>query len=174
MEIPTGILIVIAVVYLGLAVAAASVASVKGRSGWGWFVLGLIFPIAILFVAAASPYPGKDSSHEGELGTGERSGKQKPPPGKQKPSPWIGSIWNRVIRHQGDKFCTKRNLEFTYHATEDGLVTSLTKTVIPKRSFEVALSLVPFDGPGEISGKVIGSAYVWAILHDDRIRQDDY
>ena len=167
MEIPTGIFIAIAVVYLGLAVAAASIVLVKGRSGWGWFVLGLIFPIAILFVAAASPLPGKGSPLDGGAGTGERNGRQKTPP-------WIGLIWSRIFLYQGETFLTKNNLEFTYRATENGLVTTRTETVIPKRSFEVALTLVPLEGPGEISNKVIGSTYVWAILHDERIRKDDY
>ncbi|MDE2904494.1 MAG: hypothetical protein OXQ28_00250 [Acidobacteriota bacterium] len=52
--------VAIGVVYLGLAVAAGVVAATNGRSGFGWFILGLIFPFAILFVAIAQPVPKRD------------------------------------------------------------------------------------------------------------------
>ena len=49
------ILIAAGVVYLGLAIASGKIAEDKGRSGFGWFFLNLIFPFAILFVAIAAP-----------------------------------------------------------------------------------------------------------------------
>lgn len=48
-------IIAICIAYLGLALVTGIVASRKGRSGFGWFILGLIFPFAILFVAIAQP-----------------------------------------------------------------------------------------------------------------------
>ena len=52
------ILIIGALIFIGLAIGSAMIASRKGRSGFGWFVLTLIFPIAILFVAIAGPVSG--------------------------------------------------------------------------------------------------------------------
>ena len=52
------ILIIGVLIAIGLAIGSAMIASSKGRSGGGWFVLTLIFPIAILFVAIAGPVSG--------------------------------------------------------------------------------------------------------------------
>ena len=52
------ILIVAVLIAIGLAFGSAMIASSKGRSGGGWFLLTLIFPIAILFVAIAGPVNG--------------------------------------------------------------------------------------------------------------------
>jgi tetratricopeptide (TPR) repeat protein len=51
-------LIVGALIFIGLAFGSAMIASRKGRSGFGWFLLTLVFPIAILFVAIAAPVSG--------------------------------------------------------------------------------------------------------------------
>ena len=47
--------IFITLIYLVLACISWGVAAGKGRSGIGWFVISLIFPIAILFVLIAPP-----------------------------------------------------------------------------------------------------------------------
>ena len=52
------ILIIAVLIAIVLAFVSAMIASGKGRSGFGWFVLTLIFPIAILFVAIAGPVSG--------------------------------------------------------------------------------------------------------------------
>ena len=52
------ILIVGVLIMIGIAFGSAIIASSKGRSGFGWFFLTLIFPIAILFVAIAGPVNG--------------------------------------------------------------------------------------------------------------------
>ena len=52
------ILIIAVLIAIVLAFVSAMIASRKGRSGFGWFVLTLIFPIAILFVAIAGPVSG--------------------------------------------------------------------------------------------------------------------
>jgi hypothetical protein len=33
---------------------------------------------------------------------------------------------------------------------------------------------VPLEGPGELAGLVRGQSYIWAILHDTRIRKKDW
>lgn len=60
-------------------VAAAFVASAKGRSGFGWFLLGLLFgPIALL--AAAVTSPDRASRERRETLALLQSGKGRPCP----------------------------------------------------------------------------------------------
>ncbi|MDP6588463.1 MAG: hypothetical protein QF666_03340 [Alphaproteobacteria bacterium] len=52
------ILIILAVVFicvLGLPIVSAVIARRKGRSSVGWFILTLICPLAILFIAMLAP-----------------------------------------------------------------------------------------------------------------------
>lgn len=50
------ILLVLVVVWLLPAIISAAIAGGKNRSGFGWFLLGLLFSyFAILFIAVASP-----------------------------------------------------------------------------------------------------------------------
>jgi hypothetical protein len=51
---------------------------------------------------------------------------------------------------------------------------SRTDYGISKAEFGKALALVPFDGPGVISDTVRGPSYVWAVLHDKRVRKHDW
>jgi hypothetical protein len=84
-------------------------------------------------------------------------------------------IWKRIIDHEGETFHTKTGLPFKYKIID-------AFTVIPNRTgyplhrsnFEKAYRLAPLKGPGEINEIVRGPAYVWAVLHDPRIRQRDY
>ncbi len=45
----------LAFLWLGLAVAAGVVGSSKGRSGFGWFLLGLLFSLIALIIVACLP-----------------------------------------------------------------------------------------------------------------------
>lgn len=49
------IVVVVAALILAIPIISGIVASKKGRSGIGWFLLTLIFPFAILFVLIAAP-----------------------------------------------------------------------------------------------------------------------
>lgn len=51
------VIIILVVVYVAIAIASATIAGHKGRSAFGWLILTLIFPIAILFVLIASSVP---------------------------------------------------------------------------------------------------------------------
>ena len=88
--------------------------------------------------------------------------------------PSIDSVWMRIERHQGDNFETVTGKPFTYEVSGQVLRTSRTKYSLSRSNFEKALKYLPIGGPGEISDLVRGSAYVWAILHDQRIRQLDW
>ena len=88
--------------------------------------------------------------------------------------PNIDEIWRRIERHEGEEFHTKKGLPFTYAIQGEIFRSSRANRNIPRRDFEKALKIAPFDGPGDLNRMVQGPAYVWAVLHDPRIRQRDY
>lgn len=79
-------------------------------------------------------------------------------------------IWNNVKSNEGEAFKTIRGLEFTYALAGDYLIPSRTNYKISKSDMNKAFDLLPLSGPGEISDVVRGSAYLWALLHDGRIK----
>jgi len=83
-------------------------------------------------------------------------------------------VWKRIKAHQGEKFHTKTGLEFTYNIKENGFFPSRTEYRISQSDVEKAYKLVPFDGPGVVNDIVRGPAYLWAVLHDTRIRKNDW
>jgi hypothetical protein len=80
------------------------------------------------------------------------------------------SCWNVIISNEGETFHTKTNKPFTYVVKNNSLVPSRTEYNISKKDFEKIFKLGRLEGPGLISNDVRGSAYVWAIMHDERIR----
>lgn len=78
-------------------------------------------------------------------------------------------VWARIKAHAGHAFETKTGRPFTFEVAGNSVVPSRTHYQIGRGDFEKAWELFPLDGPGDISSKVRGSAYVWAILHDRRI-----
>lgn len=84
-----------------------------------------------------------------------------------KPSP--KQIWRRVRRHSGESFHTKTGLEFTYEVDGEGILPSRTDYRLSRSDLEEVHRRAPLDGPGEVSDIVRGSAYLWAIIHDERI-----
>lgn len=88
--------------------------------------------------------------------------------------PSINELWCRVKAHAGKEFKTKTGKMFTYTISGDLLHTSRTDYNISKTEFHKAFALVPFEGPSVINRDVRGPAYVWAVLHDKRIRKQDW
>ncbi len=88
--------------------------------------------------------------------------------------PRFSEVWSRIVAHAGEPFETKTGKPFTYMRDKETIVPSRTIYRIGRAEFEKAYALVPFEGPGDISQIVRGPAYVWAILHDMRIRQADW
>jgi hypothetical protein len=88
--------------------------------------------------------------------------------------PDIGEVWNRIKAHAGATFTTRTGKEFTYAVDGDQLTPSRAKQNIAKSNFATALELAPLRGPGDITNVVRGSSYVWAVLHDPRIRKGDW
>ena len=88
--------------------------------------------------------------------------------------PPFEDVWGRIIAHVGERFETITGVEFTYLIDANCLLPSTANQKIGITNIKKAFSIVPFDGPGVINKTVRGPAYVWAILHDPRIRQNDW
>lgn len=84
---------------------------------------------------------------------------------------YFDDCWNRIVENEGEQFHTKRNLPFKYKIKSATVIPSRTDYSISKKDFETVFKLGRVKGPGIISNEVRGPAYVWAIMHDERIRQ---
>ena len=85
----------------------------------------------------------------------------------------IEVVWSRILQHEGERFETLTGRPFTYTVTGHVLRTDRTDFNLPRSQFEKALDLVPAAGPGELRD-LRGPSYIYAILHDKRIRQADW
>jgi hypothetical protein len=88
--------------------------------------------------------------------------------------PAFSVVWDRIAGFEGQPFETKTGLPFTYEIRGESLVSSRANQMLPKSHFERAYQKAPFDGPGDITNELRGPAYIWAILHDQRIRQNQW
>ena len=79
-------------------------------------------------------------------------------------------MWHRIVASEGEEFTTATGLPFEYEIVGHAFHPSRTNYRIGKSEVRKAFELVPFEGPGVINALVRGPSYVWAILHDDRIR----
>ena len=88
--------------------------------------------------------------------------------------PDLQEVWMRIEALEGQEFQTKTGRPFTYEISGNVFRPSRTGHNISKSDFGRALELVPFDGPGVVNELIRGPAYVWAVLHDRRVRQEDW
>jgi hypothetical protein len=86
----------------------------------------------------------------------------------------IDEVWRRIKALEGNTFETKTGLPFTFKLAGDVFHPSRTQYNIAKSDFGKALDLVPFEGPGIVNRLVRGPTYVWAVLHDRRVRRQDW
>lgn len=87
--------------------------------------------------------------------------------------PSITSVWERISAHAGETFHQIRGGEFTYVAESGYLRPDRTNQQIPRAHFEEALGLVPLENTVPVQ-HLRGPSYIYAILMDARIRQDDW
>lgn len=85
--------------------------------------------------------------------------------------PVFREIFSRIKAYQNKLFHTKTGLEFSYSIDGNGFYPSRKKYRISISDIEKAYKLVPFDGPGVVNEIVRGPTYLWAVLHDPRIRK---
>jgi len=82
----------------------------------------------------------------------------------------IEFVWRCLKELEGQPFETKTGKPFTFTIEGDVLRPNRTDYNISKAEFQKALDLIPCNGPGDLNRSVRGPAYVWAILHDPRVR----
>jgi len=88
--------------------------------------------------------------------------------------PSVDTVWMRIKALEGQEFKTKTDKSFLYEISGNIFLPSRTKYKITKADFGKALEMVPLDGPGEIVNLVRGPTYIWAVLHDRRIRKGEW
>ncbi len=86
----------------------------------------------------------------------------------------IDEVWRRLKALEGHEFETKTGKPFTFQLDGDIFRPNRTKYNVTKADFRKALDLVPFDGPGMVNSVVRGPSYVWDVLHDKRVRSQDW
>ena len=82
----------------------------------------------------------------------------------------LDDVWNLVVSLQGERFETKTGLSFTYEVRGNTVYPSRAQYSIARSEFRRAVEFGPLDGPGPISALLRGPSYIWAILHDPRVR----
>ena len=87
----------------------------------------------------------------------------------------IEAIWLRIRLHEGATFRTKLGSEFAYEIDGDRLrTTDKSPWWQEKEFFAEALTRVPASRPKDLEPLKVSPSYIWAILHDKRIRGSDY
>ncbi|MEI6501087.1 MAG: hypothetical protein WCP21_08675 [Armatimonadota bacterium] len=86
----------------------------------------------------------------------------------------ITLVWERIKEHQGEQFETMTGKVFTYEVEDNRFWTDRpVKYPVGVGEFEKALKRVPVDRPSDLNN-LRAYCYIWAILHDPRIRRDDW
>jgi len=98
-------------------------------------------------------------------------------------------IWRRLIKLQGNLFLTFEGKPFTYEIEDESMivigyekkgdlfqpVTEKKTRILNKSDFGRVSKIVPLDRPAQINKQldpgVWGPSYIWAILHDVRVRK---
>jgi hypothetical protein len=101
---------------------------------------------------------------------GIRPGARRRP---EAPMPTLDVVWARISAHAGEVFHQKRGRPFTYRIYGGCVLPDRTHRQIPRSNFAAALELVPTDSTVPLQ-HLQGPSYIWAILHDLRIRQGDW
>ena len=82
----------------------------------------------------------------------------------------IDSVWKKLILHAGEPFLTKTGRPFSYQIRNNYIVLLNTPRTIPKWQVEEALRIQADTVTAY--GKYQGPAYLYALLHDQRIVTD--
>ena len=83
------------------------------------------------------------------------------------------TVWSRIVVHQGETFRQIRGGEFTYEVSGNTVIPDRTNRMFPRSHFEEALALMPLKSTVPLQ-HLQGPSYIYAIMMDPRIRQDDW
>ncbi|MEE2704157.1 MAG: hypothetical protein VX614_09080 [Myxococcota bacterium] len=81
----------------------------------------------------------------------------------------FATVWERILDLRGEFFRTANGRYFTYKLDGDRLAVSQSELLIPRSDFTLAFNMLPISRSAKLNRLVEGPAYVWAILHDERI-----
>ena len=79
------------------------------------------------------------------------------------------AVWERIVRCEGEEFKMVKGKIFTYRIIGGAVVPEHTGFPLSKSEFIKAYNMGELRNPGQISKKVMGSSYVYAILTDPKI-----
>jgi hypothetical protein len=85
----------------------------------------------------------------------------------------IDEVWRRIIAREGEIFRQIRGRAFTYVVEGNVLRPSTVNQNLSRATFEEALARVPFASTMDVQD-LRGPSYLFAILMDRRIRQQDW
>ncbi len=80
------------------------------------------------------------------------------------------AVWERIVGREREFFQTSKGRYFTYRIEDDALLPSRSDIRIPRSDFALAFSMVPIPTSAKLNRLVDAPSYIWAILHDERIR----
>jgi len=83
------------------------------------------------------------------------------------------TVWRRVEAHAGQSFRQKRGGEFTYEVRSGTVWPDRTNRALSRSQFAQAFKHVPLSSTVPLQ-QLQGPSYLYAILMDDRIRQQDW
>jgi hypothetical protein len=82
-------------------------------------------------------------------------------------------VWQRIEAHAGETFRQIRGGEFAYEVRSGAVWPDRTERALPRSHFEQAFAHVPLTLTVPLQ-RLQGPSYLYAILMDRRIRQDDW
>ncbi|MGD7023044.1 hypothetical protein ACQCVK_10640 [Rossellomorea vietnamensis] len=85
----------------------------------------------------------------------------------------IDIIWERIVVNEGEVFRQIRGGEFTYKVKGSTVELSRTNRSISKQTVNSALELVPLKNTVPLQ-MLQAPSYLFAMLMDSRIRQNDW
>ncbi|QQE77315.1 hypothetical protein [Alicyclobacillus sp. SO9] len=86
----------------------------------------------------------------------------------------IDAVWERIKNCEGQVFEQIRGQEFTYNVIGDNSIElNRTNRMVSRKTFEQALEHVPLENTVPVQ-RLQAPSYIFAILMDDRIRQNDW
>jgi hypothetical protein len=83
------------------------------------------------------------------------------------------TIWSRIRAHEGETFRQIRGGEFTYVVTGSAIVPDRTNQSIPRAHLAEAARMLPLTSTVPVQ-HLRGPSYIYAVLMDRRIRNDDW
>lgn len=82
-------------------------------------------------------------------------------------------VWKRIEDHAGETFLQKTGGDFRYQIKSGNLIPDRTNRRLPRSDFEKGFQLVPLASTVVLQ-QLQGPSYIYAVLMDPRIRQDDW